>query len=46
MSLVATDATTQDDLRERSLGELMKQLADETTTLLKQEIELVRAELG
>ena len=34
-----------DDLRDRSLGELMRQLADETTTLVRQEIELARAEI-
>ncbi len=33
------------DLRERPIGELLKDLADQTTTLVKQEIELARAEL-
>ena len=45
VSLVASNSTSE-DLRDRSLGELMRQLADETTTLLRKEIELVRAELG
>jgi hypothetical protein len=36
----------EDDLRERSLPELMKQLADGTTTLVRQEIELAKAELS
>ena len=33
------------DLRERPIGELMKQLAQETTTLVRQEIELAKAEV-
>jgi nitrate/nitrite transporter NarK len=36
--------SAQEDLRERSLPELMKQLADQTTTLLRKEIELAKAE--
>jgi hypothetical protein len=34
------------DLRERSLPELLKQLSQEVTQLLKQEIELAKAEVG
>jgi hypothetical protein len=34
------------DLHERSLPELLKQLSQETTQLLKQEIELAKAEVG
>jgi hypothetical protein len=34
------------DLRERSLPELLKQLSQEITQLLKQEIELAKAEVG
>jgi hypothetical protein len=34
------------DLRERSLPELLRQLSQETTQLLKQEIELAKAEVG
>jgi uncharacterized membrane protein YqjE len=36
----------QDELRDRSTGELLKELSDQTTTLVKQEIELAKAELG
>jgi hypothetical protein len=38
--------TGEDDLRERPLSELMKQLAEGTTTLVRQEIELAKAELS
>jgi uncharacterized membrane protein YqjE len=34
------------ELKDRSTGELLKQLSDETTTLVKQEIELMKAELA
>jgi uncharacterized membrane protein YqjE len=34
-----------EDLRERSLGELLKQLSQQTTRLVHQELELVKAEL-
>ena len=34
-----------EDLRERSLGELVKQLADQTSTLVRQEIQLAKAEV-
>ena len=34
------------DLRDRPIGELMKQLAQETTTLVRQEIELAKAEVS
>jgi putative superfamily III holin-X len=33
------------ELRERPIGELFKQLSDETSTLIRQELELTRAEL-
>jgi hypothetical protein len=33
------------DLRERPIGELLKQLSQETTTLVRQEIELAKAEV-
>jgi uncharacterized membrane protein YqjE len=36
----------QNDLRERPTGELLKELSDQTTTLVRQEIELAKAELG
>jgi Flp pilus assembly protein TadB len=35
----------QGELRERPLGELLKQLSEETTRLVRQELELARAEL-
>jgi uncharacterized membrane protein YqjE len=34
------------DLRERATGELLKELSDHTTTLVRKEIELAKAELG
>src|SRR5918992_5626938 len=34
------------DLRERPTGELLKELSDSTTTLVRKEIELAKAELG
>jgi hypothetical protein len=36
----------QDELRERPLGELLKQLSQETTTLVRQELELAKAEMA
>jgi uncharacterized membrane protein YqjE len=36
----------QDELRDRSTGDLLKQLSDHTTTLVKQEIDLAKAELS
>ena len=37
---------TQKDLRERPIRELFKQLAQEMSTLIRQEIDLAKAELG
>jgi len=34
-----------EDLRDRPIGELMKQLAQETSTLVRQEMQLARAEM-
>src|SRR5688572_5189493 len=34
-----------EDLRERSIGDLVKQLAGQTSTLVRQEIDLAKAEL-
>jgi uncharacterized membrane protein YqjE len=34
------------DMRERPTGELLKELSDHTTTLVRKEIELAKAELG
>jgi uncharacterized membrane protein YqjE len=39
-------ADQNNDLRERGTGELFKELSDHTTTLVRQEIELAKAELG
>ena len=36
---------TSPELREHSIGELLKQLSQETTTLVRQEIELAKAEV-
>lgn len=35
-----------EDLRERPVGELLKQLSQETTTLVRQELELAKAEMS
>ena len=35
----------QDDLRDRPIGDLLKQLSQETTTLVKQELDLAKAEM-
>ena len=35
-----------DDLRDRPIGELLKQLSNETTTLVRQELELAKAEVA
>jgi hypothetical protein len=42
---VSSDDLRQDDLRDRPIGELLKQLADETTTLVRQELDLAKAEM-
>src|SRR5215217_9448305 len=34
------------DLRERPIGDLLKQLSQETTTLVRQELELAKAEVS
>jgi uncharacterized membrane protein YqjE len=36
----------QEDLRDRPVGDLVKQLAGQTSTLVRQEIDLARAELS
>jgi len=38
-------ATPDPELRERPIGELMKQLANETSTLVRQELDLAKAEM-
>jgi len=37
---------SDDDLRDRPIGELLKQLSQETTTLVRQELELAKAEMS
>jgi hypothetical protein len=39
-------AAENNDLRENSVGELLRQLSQETTTLVKQELELAKAEMS
>ena len=39
-------STSQEDLRERSVGELLKQLSQETATLVRKEVELAKAEVS
>jgi uncharacterized membrane protein YqjE len=40
------DGNRNSDLRDRGTGELLKELSDHTTTLVRKEIELAKAELG
>jgi uncharacterized membrane protein YqjE len=40
------DDRTQDELRDRPIGELLKQLSEETTTLVRQELDLAKAEMA
>ena len=43
---MSVDPGTHDsDLRERPIGDLLKQLSQETTTLVRQELELAKAEV-
>jgi uncharacterized membrane protein YqjE len=42
---VASNDVHADDLRDRPIGELLKQLANETTTLVRQELDLAKAEM-
>jgi uncharacterized membrane protein YqjE len=39
------DSVTGEDLRDRSLGELFKRLSEQTATLVRQEVELAKAEM-
>jgi uncharacterized membrane protein YqjE len=39
-------ADHNNDMRERATGELLKELSEHTTTLVRKEIELAKAELG
>jgi uncharacterized membrane protein YqjE len=40
-----SDIGDNEELRQRSLGELLKRLSDETTRLVRQELDLAKAEL-
>jgi len=40
-----TSSGSGEDLRDHSIGELLKELSQETTTLVRKELELARAEL-
>ena len=42
---MATNGSSN-DLREQPIGELLKQLSQETTTLVRQELELAKAEMA
>src|SRR3954447_6759807 len=44
--MAAADSHDGQDLRERSLPELVKQLADQTSILVRQELDLAKAELA
>jgi uncharacterized membrane protein YqjE len=37
---------TQEDLRDRPIAELLKELSNQTTTLVRQELELAKAEMA
>jgi uncharacterized membrane protein YqjE len=41
-----TTEAQDNDLRERPIGELLKQLSQETTTLVRQELDLAKAEMA
>jgi uncharacterized membrane protein YqjE len=40
------DERTHDELRDRSIPDLLKQLSQQTTTLVRQELELAKAEMA
>src|SRR5688572_15402694 len=43
---MATETQHRNDLRDRSTGELVKQLSEESSTLVRQEVELAKSELA
>jgi hypothetical protein len=45
VSVQASGGSGGGDLRDEGIGELLKQLSQETTTLVKQELELAKAEM-
>lgn len=46
MAASSNNNNSNPDLRDRPVGELLKQLSEETTTLVKQELELAKAEMA
>jgi hypothetical protein len=40
------EGTVQDELRDRPIGELLKELSTQTSTLVRQELELAKAEMA
>jgi hypothetical protein len=42
----STNGPSQEELRERSMGDLLKQLSQETATLVRKEMELAKAEVS
>jgi MFS family permease len=42
---MTTEPHSGEELRERPVGELVKQLADQTSTLMRQEMDLAKAEM-
>jgi uncharacterized membrane protein YqjE len=43
--VTSTDTGQSEQLREQPIGDLLKQLASETTTLVRQELDLAKAEM-
>lgn len=43
--MAASSSSQTDDMRDRPIGELLKELANETTTLVRQELDLAKAEM-
>jgi hypothetical protein len=46
MTMAQPNGTGQSDLHDRPIGELMRQLSEQTTTLVRQELDLAKAEVG
>ena len=44
--MAETNGNGGEDLRERPIGDLLKQLSEQTTTLVRQELELAKAEVS
>jgi hypothetical protein len=44
--MTAHDMSTEEELRERPIGDLVKQLASQTSTLVRQELDLAKAEMS